>query len=636
MTLFSAEFRNLKYPSSICELVFKNANLNFIGFSYFTNSYYKINLLKFEKQSENFESLNSNIPMVQIDKFFEIHIDSSLLNENVFEKTNIFILAGKINSIQVDLFKNFQKLNLISFHPVYFIEIVRKQGIDWIKAINSDINVNLSDYSEISKNLDKIKRITFNMEREFYYDKNFQFVYDEDFCLFKDFPFNQMVVYSLIEREMPIKYGCTDLWLVKNNWLFKSSPYDFFDIDNFVYLHVNFFECEFEKRLDLCNKTNFVTKTSNSENVLDFMIVSEFLLILFNVMISLFGIVSQVIVIIVIVKKENRKELKEKQYVYIAFHSAANIAIFFFQIMSLISECQLPFGIYCSSIRKLIFVQYLNIIFVQYFNFFFRLLSNFFYVGFSINRLSLVGSNQDKKSELASKISIKTFIAVSLLISAGLSVVKGFLFKINLYFPEMNYPIIFSQKIYNWQLNLNYRFILIFNFVYDMINYVLFVVIHFVIDIILVVKFRRVISERENKLKNMNANLKEKLHKENEESVRRVIKMVILNSTVNIFCKIPMTITSLNDLRLMIQRGDFKNIQPYFEYLHWFTFSYNMKYICSSDRICEIFQSFGNLLYLISLSLSIVFLKSFDKKFQNAFQQTFFSKTPVMPSLKPN
>jgi len=126
-TLFLAEFRNLKYPSSICELVFKNANLNSIRFSGLINSYYKINLLKFKKQSDNFESLNSNIPVVEFDQFFEIDIDSSLLNENVFEQTSAISLLGKINSIQVDLFRNFQKINFISFHPVYFLEIVRKQ-----------------------------------------------------------------------------------------------------------------------------------------------------------------------------------------------------------------------------------------------------------------------------------------------------------------------------------------------------------------------------------------------------------------------------------------------------------------------------------------------------------------------------
>jgi hypothetical protein len=84
---------------------------------------------------------------------------------------------------------------------------------------------------------------------------------------------------------------------------------------------------------------------------------------------------------------------------------------------------------------------------------------------------------------------------------------------------------------------------------------VLFVLLNLVIDLILVKKLKEVMKDREEKFKDQSEQMREKLNKENKESMRRVIYMVIISSLLNFLLKLPIVITSLNDLRVLITSG---------------------------------------------------------------------------------
>jgi hypothetical protein len=152
-----------------------------------------------------------------------------------------------------------------------------------------------------------------------------------------------------------------------------------------------------------------------------------------------------------------------------------------------------------------------------------------------------------------SKVGIKKYIGFSFVISAGLSVVKAFIYEINLYQADVNYPMLFNlnSERPNWRYETKYQLVLIFNSVYDIVNYVLFTFINLLVDILLLVKLRQALKEREEKFKEQSEAKREKLKKDNKESFRKVVKMVILYSLINLVLKLPILITSLNDLRLL-------------------------------------------------------------------------------------
>ena len=615
---------NNKKITEICELLFLNAEVTTLYFHFLTNSYFKTRLIRFENQSK-IADLNSNINKFELNECDNIHLNRDIINEKIFNNTVSFTLFCDFQSIEDGLFQNFKMLMFIFIKPTQFLKICRRQGIKWIQNINSRVNVNLSNQNEITTNVDYYKIICFSSEGDVLLDPNFQFTYDEDFCLFKDFPFNQLIIIVFIEKQIK-NNSCTTLWLLKfNNLINFKLPDEIIRISR-----EEIEKCDFEKRLERCNKSDFELHPSKSDfTQFDFMILSEFIIIISSPIMSLFGIITNMIIILVIVKKENWREFKEKQYTYMAVHSVSNIFICLINILNLINECQLPLGFYCSSIRHNVAVQYFKIIFGEYFNCFFRLFSNFTYVAFALNRLSLIGKNHNIITKLVKDVGVKKYIVISILISACFPVVKAFRYIINeTYYFKDTPRMYFKGQDGSWYYNTEPILIMIFNAIHDFVNYVFFVLLNLVIDLILVKKLKIVLKEREEKFKEQSEQVKETLKKENDESMRRVINMVVISSLLNLSLKLPIVITSLNDLRILIssQYRSFSisttfayQFSENYETSNSFKFQNSMNYLCFLNKICEIFESFGNFLFLISLSVNFFFLKKFDKRFQSAY-----------------
>ena len=635
---FTANFFNTQFKTPVCPLIFQNAKIFQFKLSHLVESYVKRNKIDF-LDDLNISSLNADINTYQLENFYGLDLNIRLLNIEMFNKTIHFEFDGVINSIQTDLFRTFENVKYIKFNPVFLLDLVRKQGIDWMKYINYGMKANLSDLESMGSNMEKSKEIQFILKNVlgFLNNDKVHFFYDEDFCLFKDFPFEQLIIinFNLHIQESNVRnFSCTSVWLMRYYQLYyqtSKSLYFKFDINKtLTTIKENSLieKCDFTTRLNICNRSNFeINPKKSTFNTFDFMIISQFLLVIFTPIVCLFGIVTNTLIVLTVIHKKSRKELKEKQYTYMAINSITNILILFIQILSLMNECQYPFGIFCSSIRKYPVIQYFKIVFGETVSSFLRLISNFTYLAFSINRLSLVGKNGDFV-EFFSKLSPYKYIIFSVILSGLFSVVKGFLFQLNTFQPEEFYPLIF----YKYYSSFIYKHIVIyyllfsFNAVYNLVNYIIFTFIHLLFDILLFHKIRKTIKEKEVKYKTIylliDSQYSKKM-KENQETIRNVLKMVILTALVSLICKIPISITSLNDLRIMINTPFEQLYNDFRSGRELFKFPYDMRTICYFDEICLIFESFGNFLFLISLGINIFFYYKFDKKFYLSFNIVF-------------
>jgi hypothetical protein len=133
-------------------------------------------------------------------------------------------------------------------------------GIRWIQAINAHVNVNLSCREEIKRDL---KSRTY-LEVKFLKDRLAHVFPDEDFCLYQDFPFNQLVIVSQ-DYDAFIKFRyftCTFLWLTqyyrKLGDLFGE---DLLSNDEVILLTLEWNAsqpvCDFAALLSLCKKSNY-------------------------------------------------------------------------------------------------------------------------------------------------------------------------------------------------------------------------------------------------------------------------------------------------------------------------------------------------------------------------------------------
>ena len=138
------------YP--ICSLFFRNINNNQFSISSMFNSYYLKNTISFidpTKLEMDFSDFNCSLNSFQIIDSYGLNIDSQLLNSNIFAKTQYLNFESHINSIQNDVFKTFKMIISIKFDSNYLIQLIRKQGIEWIKNIDSDIDVNITNDTSI-------------------------------------------------------------------------------------------------------------------------------------------------------------------------------------------------------------------------------------------------------------------------------------------------------------------------------------------------------------------------------------------------------------------------------------------------------------------------------------------------------
>lgn len=625
-----------KHP--VCSLFFKNARINDIEFNYIMNSFYFQRILTFcdplfVNNTKISDDLNSTITGLTIHRTFGLDVNSKLLHPKIFANLTFINLNCLINSIEMDVFKPFKNLREIYFIINNIRTMIRKQGIAWIKAINSDINVDLKNQTDINRNFMFYFQIDYTFDRYFLSQKNIHFFYDEDFCLFVDFPFHQMVFFRTDSFERinillkAIPFTCTELWLFQYyNIINKSNEFTIKKLNS-----SNFTACFFQERQKLCQKSRFQTNPINTAQhgftSLDFVYILELIFIILLPILSLFSIFANLKTIRVILHKDNKKTMRQNHYLYLSAYCLSNIIISFTQILNIMSECQDPFGFFCSQIGRHVFVQYIKIIFGEYLNNTFRFFSNFAYLGFSIGRLARIGKDHGKLVVFLNDLSIPKYIISSLVMSAILALCKPFQFKINYFYRIVNiFPLPIFEYVPIWREFTTYMIVFIFNFIFNIINYFLFVFIHLIVDVVLIGKLIKVLEEKEIKMKEMKKTTKEmdEASKENEEAKRRTVLMVVLNSTLNFCTRIPLMITSVNDLRLLIQRSfnRFESLVS-INVVDQFSPLFTLKFYCSSVKACLVFRSLGNCLYLFSLSTILFFCKYFDKNFKKAYEVCF-------------
>lgn len=617
-----------KFP--MCSLFFRKARIFNLNFFNLANTFYLKNTVAFTDPIGIHFDLDSKILQFEFYEVYGIDIDSKLLNPSIFAQMKDFKLYGHFKSIETIVFKPFEHLKQVLFYSTQTLQVIRKQGIGWIQNINSHIEVDYRNKTDILKHMDSIVNIYLAPDREFYSDVNNHMIYDQDFCLFAHFPFQQLVNIRLgfyedvLAFRSKTKYSCTELWISQ---YFLDVEYVFYPQKNLKLKESNFTACEFEKRLKMCNKTDFSFKKTSSYTSYDRLIAFEYTTIILASLFAFIGLFTNSMTILVILSKKNKEIMREKHYLYMNLHCAFNMLICFIQVLSLVNECQYPFGFFCSSVRHIIGIQYIKIIFGEFLSCVCRLMSNFTYLGFSLCRITKIGKDHDRFTLFINDMSMKKYIIFSFIASVGLSFSKLFQFRFNLDYQLMLYPYSVFEFSIGWQMIPLYIAIFVANIFFYILNYSLFVLVHLIVDLMLIRKLWVVLREKEEKLRELTGKNMEDESKNNEESRRRVIFMVIFNSTLNFCTKLPMMITSVNDLRLLIHKT-YVNNDSYYDItrtniLYNFQTFITFKYLCWTQKSCIIFQSFGNCLFLFSLTTILFFLKCFDRNFKTAFSNVF-------------
>ena len=223
MALFDPQFK-----TTLCPLVFKNTFIDFFPIIGLTDTFYKRSILSIENRT--FDDLNTIIRTLYLIAE-NININSNLLNQLVFQNLTKVMIAGPIKIIDRNTFIRLKSLRSIMFFTQNFRDTIHRNGIEWIRDLNSHLNVNLSSLEDIENNYGKAKMIEIEYASYRPLIRLSKVFPDKDFCLYKDFPFNQMVilfefvysnkVFDLIKSKN--HYSCTYLWLTQHFQIFLKT-----------------------------------------------------------------------------------------------------------------------------------------------------------------------------------------------------------------------------------------------------------------------------------------------------------------------------------------------------------------------------------------------------------------------------
>ena len=261
---------NCKYQENLCPLVFKNAFVSEMLFRGLIKSFYKTNVLSFSSISEQ---INSKINLITIYSSRNIDLDLNFLNPSVFKSLGLIYAMDHIQSIDANLFVYLKRLEYLQIEARYTKKLMHK-GINWIRAWNTEkVRVDFEDWNSIQDQFDG----HVNLKIRFYEYQLVADVFpDEDFCIYKDYPFEQLVILSQRNTLSPMliqtDFTCTFLFLTQYYSTFvKIFPNDanYWDWETRLIIQTtlnlmnnksNMTHCDFKQLIELCDRENYQVK----------------------------------------------------------------------------------------------------------------------------------------------------------------------------------------------------------------------------------------------------------------------------------------------------------------------------------------------------------------------------------------
>jgi len=246
-SFYSIRLENVFYPIKWCPHFFRDFNLFYLTFSGVTNNFLIKNRL-------NFFQLNSSKIYLKNLRAFILSITYENLNRNnlspeLFRKIQFVDIAGIVNGIESNLFKDFKDLSIINLALSNLREFFH-MGNQWMNYLNLNMNK-------------KVIKLEFRHQNEI---SSFDAIYEypnEDLCLFKYFP-HERLVFPLLVPGKRLECTCTLYWLQKSLHLYENeikmtSDYNMNYNDEtfektFLFCNSSFnsSECRFEKIFNLC------------------------------------------------------------------------------------------------------------------------------------------------------------------------------------------------------------------------------------------------------------------------------------------------------------------------------------------------------------------------------------------------
>ena len=250
-------FIDCEYKTKICPLLFLNMYIYSIEFNGIQNTFYKTNFPRFLPISNSsfYKSYNFSIFSLHLVNMQNIELNSAILNDFLFYRLNELKLYGDIVSIEKGLFKPFKNLKNTEIDITSTRKLFHR-GIDWVFDFNADTNVDIYNLFPFEGSYKLCVLFLINLSRnELTTVSNLDFNFidyfpNEDFCLYAQFPFWQLILMKFISLKFKEKdYSCTFVWFNQHFHIFGNFCHE---KSTLLYEHIHFPLAD-KKIIDKCN-----------------------------------------------------------------------------------------------------------------------------------------------------------------------------------------------------------------------------------------------------------------------------------------------------------------------------------------------------------------------------------------------
>jgi hypothetical protein len=546
---------------------------------------------------------------------YNIHLTNDLYHSKVTEQLQNFYITGQLASVDTHLFTSSKSMGTLMLDITNMRSFMHRNGIEWIRSINSNLSVDFSDQNQIRDNLNQTfwlflsnrlsKSSNFSLNSEYQYP-------DEDFCLFCKFPHEKLIV-PVIEIASLRNCSCTILWLLQYVPLYFANSIEYFETS--VRIECFSSETEFNSSIEACNfaqkilncqlnQPKFVKNYDYKTNLdvhYDFFLYQYIFSVLLAPVFCLLGLFTNTLTILTVFKNRH-EQLKDHLYIFMLINAIFNSLYSLIYMFNLMSECILMNSLFCSAVFNAPSTQYFKMLIVVYLGNVVKACSNLTYILMIVNRYMLVGRDHLKLLEQVSKIRISHSICLVVLIASALNIVKYFQYEVNPDFEAFEYPIIKHGQASQFA---NVMF-LGANFLNDVLNYWIYSVLTTILDVITMLKFRQFMRQRRDLVPSSVTKLK-KLQKKQLLGVL----MIITNSTCNFLLRLP-------ELSSLV----------YYTLFYFASQSWVYSYFCVELLACHLMIDVSSLFYLLSLSVNFLVYYLFNKKFRTCFRELRRRKRP--------
>ena len=531
---------------------------------------------------------------------------------------------GPINYIQEDLFKSFKSLKTLRFRTQNVKRILTHQN-KWIDFLNLNVSVDLNDFYSIDSHVESVFILVL-----FQTFSNLSF-YEyplEDFCYFKNFPHQRLVVPQL-KPNFKTSCTCTELYLIQYSYFqsFRMVYYTDQLIADYYFLSQYYFDdinqknfsncinnsimetiknCNFDTRLNMCEIKSFNYSKDDKFKwyVLDWNELSRYSQTIFalyiNKIFSLIGIFINILIIIIL----SSKIIENKIYIHLKIYSFANLIYIIVLAFGLLTSCAIE-NIFCSGFYDSIYAQYFDTIFVKMIKNSLKTFSDISYMSFILTRYIKITASTNSYLKRFEKLSLKNFLISTIFFSILINFYIYFEYKVDFRQLKMNTSIETQDPFDRFRTSLSHlenSILYFFQLMKIFFSDLLFFSLTILIDTSLVIFIKKTItvapSKRSIKMK--------------KSTKARITKMIVLNGINFIVLRFPSAVVDFYGLLFTLENKE--TIKLYKPNLAGYI-------ICRVLRFCESLQEIFYFFYLFSFILQFIIFYRTDTNFKQSFKR---------------